>query len=169
MAGVGAPGGVPALTRLLEERLSDFGLEANATTERLLAYQRVENTYLSTFQALGALGLVLGTLGLGAVLLRNILERQREVALLQAVGYRHADVRWMIVTETTLLVSVGLAIGVVCALLAVQPALAKQGGSVPLALIITVVAAVGLAGLLSSLVAAGVALRLPLVAALKSE
>jgi ABC-type antimicrobial peptide transport system permease subunit len=158
-----------ALTRMFEERLSDFGVEVSATADRLRAYQRVENTYLSTFQALGALGLVLGTLGLGAVLLRNILERQREIALLRAVGYRRGDVRWLIVSETALLVSLGLLLGIVCALVAVQPALARQGGSAPVALIGIVVAAVAAAGLLSSLVAAAVALRLPLLASLKAE
>ena len=39
----------------------------------------MENTYLSTFQTLGGLGLVLGTFGLAAVLLRNVLERRREL------------------------------------------------------------------------------------------
>jgi putative ABC transport system permease protein len=158
-----------SIATLLEQRLSDFGVEVSATADRLLAYQRVENTYLSTFQALGALGLVLGTLGVGAVLLRNILERQREVALLQAVGYGARDVRLMIVSETGLLVSIGLLMGILCALLAVQPALARQGGGLPLAPIGGVVAAVSAAGLVSSLVAAGVALRLPLIASLRAE
>ena len=52
--------------------------------DRIAAFHRVENTYLSTFQSLGALGLLLGTAGLAAVLLRNVLERRRELALLRA-------------------------------------------------------------------------------------
>ena len=72
----------------LEERLSDFGFDATNAADRLAAYHRVENTYLSTFQALGALGLLLGTIGLGAIAVRNVLERRRELALLRAVGYR---------------------------------------------------------------------------------
>jgi hypothetical protein len=75
----------------------------------------------------------------------------------------------MIVSETTLLVSIGLALGVACALVAVQPALAREGGGVPVALVGAVVAAVLAAGLFSSLVAAGVALRLPLLASLRAE
>jgi putative ABC transport system permease protein len=167
---VGAPPARMAeIARLLEERLSDFGLEVSETAERLRTYQRVENTYLSTFQALGALGLVLGTFGLGAVLLRNILERQREIALLQAVGYSRGHVRWMILSETTLLVLLGLALGVACALVAVQPALMRQGGGVSVTLIGGVLVAVILAGLAASFVAASVALRLPLLASLKTE
>jgi putative ABC transport system permease protein len=166
---VAPPARMTEIARMLEERLSDFGLEASDTAERLRAYQRVENTYLSTFQALGALGLVLGTFGLGAVLLRNILERQREIALLQAVGYSPGHVRWMILSETTLLVLLGLALGVACALLAVQPALARQGGAAPVALVGGGFVAVVLAGAIASMVAASVALRLPLLASLKAE
>ncbi len=164
-----SPARAGAVTTLLEDRLSDFGVEVSGTAERLLAYQRVENTYLSTFQALGALGLVLGTFGLGAILVRNILERRREVALLQAVGYRTAHVRALVLSETALLVAAGLAIGAASALLAVQPALARQGGGIPILLLVSVFAAVGVAGAAASLVATAVATRLPLLAALKAE
>ena len=57
------------------------------TPQRLAEFHAVENTYLSTFQTLGGLGLLVGTVGLAAVLLRNVLERRRELALLRAVGY----------------------------------------------------------------------------------
>ena len=59
----------------------------SSAVERLAAFHRVENTYLSTFQALGGLGLLLGTVGLSAIMFRNVLERRRELALLRAVGY----------------------------------------------------------------------------------
>src|SRR6185503_4278681 len=47
---------------VLEDRLSDFGFDAQSTEERLASFYRVENTYLSTFQLLGGLGLAWGTL-----------------------------------------------------------------------------------------------------------
>src|SRR5262249_51542663 len=58
------------------------GLDADRVGDRLADFLAVQNTYLSTFQALGGLGLLLGTLGLGTVLLRNVLERRSEIALL---------------------------------------------------------------------------------------
>ena len=76
-----------ALAGIVEKELQPFGVDAVSTTERLAAFHRVENTYLSTFQALGGLGLLLGTIGLAAVMFRNVLERRRELALLRAVGY----------------------------------------------------------------------------------
>ena len=76
-----------ALAGILERELTPFGFDAVGTGERLAAFHRVENTYLSTFQALGGLGLILGTIGLSAIMFRNVLERRREIALLRAVGY----------------------------------------------------------------------------------
>ena len=79
-----------ALAGVVEKELQPFGVDAVSTIERLAAFHRVENTYLSTFQALGGLGLLLGTIGLAAVMFRNVLERRRELALLRAVGYDRA-------------------------------------------------------------------------------
>ena len=90
------------LTELLESRLADFGVDVASTAERLAGFHRVEYTYLSTFQMLGGLGLVLGTLGLGAILLRNVLERRRELALLRALGYTRPNFLTMVVAENVL-------------------------------------------------------------------
>jgi hypothetical protein len=79
-----APERTAATAELFERALGDFGADATPTAERLAGFHKVENTYLSTFQALGGLGLLLGTIGLATVLLRNLLERRRELALLRA-------------------------------------------------------------------------------------
>jgi len=42
-----------AVALLLEEALDPYGLDVDTPDRRLAAYHRVENTYLSTFQALG--------------------------------------------------------------------------------------------------------------------
>src|SRR4029453_10995491 len=76
----------------LEQGAGDLGADVQNTAARLAEFHTVENTYLSTFQALGGLGLVVGTLGLTAVVLRNVLERRRELGLLAAVGYRRSDI-----------------------------------------------------------------------------
>lgn len=165
----GDPARRDVLDRLLEDRLSDAGLVAIDPGERLRAYQAVENTYLSTFQALGALGLVLGTLGLGAVIVRNVLERRREMALLSAVGFQPASLRLLVAGEVGIIIAAGVVLGAAAALLAIQPALAAQGGNVPFGVIGLVVAAVAASGLVATLVATAVAARLPLVASLKSE
>jgi hypothetical protein len=154
---------------LLEERLADYGFDAEATAERLASFHRVENTFLSTFQMLGGLGLVLGTLGLAAVLLRNVLERRRELALLRAVGYNRSHFALMALAENALLLFCGLLTGTLCALLAVAPVSLARGGRLPLASVGLLLAAVVAAGLLSSLLATAVALRAPLIPTLRAE
>jgi putative ABC transport system permease protein len=155
--------------RTLENRLADFGVEAISTVDRLRAYQQVENTYLSTFQALGALGLVLGTFGVGTVLLRNILERRRELALLQAIGYRESLIRSLILAESVSLVVWGLLAGAACALLAVLPAIVQRGGSFPWSAVAMLLTAVLAAGFISSIAATAMAIRLPLLESLRAE
>ncbi len=158
-----------ALTEGLESRLSDFGMDVSSAADRLAAYHRVENTYISTFQALGALGLVLGTVGLGAVLLRNAFERRRELALLQAVGYRRRHISQMVLAENLLLLVLGLTIGTATALLAVLPVLRARPGVVPITSLGALVLTVLVVGIAASRVGVVILRRLPLLASLRSE
>ncbi|MBI1897384.1 MAG: FtsX-like permease family protein [Acidobacteria bacterium] len=153
----------------IEQALSDYGFDIQSAPERLAAYHRVENTYLSTFQALGGLGLVLGTIGLGAVLLRNVLERRRELALLRALGYRPEHLRLMIVAENAFLLIIGVGIGVACAALAVAPVWSRQGGQARIASMLLLLLAVLATGLLASLLAVRYVNRAELIPALRSE
>jgi putative ABC transport system permease protein len=154
----------------IADALADLGAEVVGTAERLAQFYQVENTYLSTFQTLGGLGLLLGTVGLATVLLRNVLERRRELALLGAVGYERRHFLVMVVAENAMLLALGLVTGAVCAGLAIAPAIAERGGRLPLtsggALLLF---AVFVAGLLSSVVATRAATRAPLLTALRSE
>jgi ABC-type antimicrobial peptide transport system permease subunit len=153
----------------LEDKLSDFGFDAIGTEEKLAGFHRVENTYLSTFQTLGGLGLLLGTLGLATVLLRNVLERRRELALMRAVGYRSTHLSLMVIAENALLLGCGLLTGVLCALLAIIPAIAARGGRLSAVSLGLLLLAVLLTGLAASLVAVRAAVRAPLLPALRTE
>jgi ABC-type antimicrobial peptide transport system permease subunit len=159
----------PVVAATLEERLSDFGFDAQSTTERLANFHRVENTYLSTFQLLGGLGLILGTLGMAAVLLRNVFERRRELALLRAVGYNSSHFALMVISENVLMLGCGLAIGFVCALLAIAPVFFERGGRLPNISLGLLLLAVLVSGALASLVATLAALRSPLLPSLRAE
>ena len=153
----------------IENALADFGADVTPTAERLAEFHRVENTYLSTFQMLGGLGLLLGTVGLGAVMLRNVMERRRELALLRALGYRHSHLFVIVVAENVLLLVSGLVTGSVCAFLAIAPVLLDRGGSLPALSLVGLLGAVLAAGLVVSLAATIAAIRSPLLANLRSE
>jgi ABC-type antimicrobial peptide transport system permease subunit len=158
-----------ALAGTLERELAPFGFDAVSTAERLASFHRVENTYLSTFQALGGLGLLLGTIGLSAIMFRNVLERRRELALLRAVGYDARHVSIVIVAEVALLLGAGLVSGAACAALAIAPAWLGRSGALPGRGLLFLLIAVVAAGLLSSLVATRAALGGRVLEALRAE
>jgi ABC-type lipoprotein release transport system permease subunit len=158
-----------AAAATLERALADHGFDARPAAERVQRFQRVENTYISTFQVLGALGLVLGTTGLAALLLRNALERRRELALLAALGFDRRRRSRLLLLENALVVSLGLALGALAALVAVAPALWARGqwpGGRTLVLLLGAVPAVAT---LASWLAVRAVARWPLVASLRSE
>ena len=153
----------------LEDRLSDYGFDVVSAGERLAAFHRVENTYLATFQTLGGLGLVLGTFGLGAVLLRNVLERRRELALLRAVGFNAGHLSLLVVAENAFLLFSGLFAGTACALVAIAPAWISRGGGLPVLSLAALLLVVIVAGFTASLLATLAAVRSPLLRALRTE
>jgi putative ABC transport system permease protein len=158
-----------ALAATIEQRLGDFGVDVIDTRARLAAYHRVENTYLSTFQALGALGLLVGTLGLAAVLARNVLERRRELGLLRAIGFTPANMRTLVLSESMLLVGSGLVLGSATAAIAVLPALLERRGAVPLGGVAILLVAVTATAIVSSIAAARIATAVSVATAVKGE
>ena len=153
----------------LEAGLVDYGFDVVESRRRLAGFHRVENTYLSTFQTLGGLGLLLGTLGLGAVLLRNILERKQELALMRTVGYRASHLSLSVIAENLLLLGCGLGVGITCALVAVAPALIERPGEFSPFSTGLMLLAVLASGLIASLAAVAAAVGAPLIPALRAE
>ncbi|HEV3003147.1 MAG TPA: FtsX-like permease family protein, partial [Pirellulales bacterium] len=153
----------------VERTLGDFGFDARSTRERLTELMAVQNTYLSTFQSLGGLGLLLGTFGLAVVQLRNVLERRGELALLRATGFKRALLGRMVMLENGLLLLSGLAAGLIAALVAVWPHLAAGGASLPWRSLGATLVTVLSVGLLAGLLAVRAALATPLLPALKGD
>ena len=164
-----SPGQEATVTTHLEDRLSDYGMDVIDTHQRWAAYHQVENTYLATFQALGSLGLLLGTIGLGAVLARNVLERRRDIGLLRAVGYSPADIRAMVLSEGLALVGGGLLIGAGCAIVAIAPALGDRAQALPVGNLLGLLAAVLLTGVIASLLAIRLTSQASITSAIKGE
>jgi hypothetical protein len=158
-----------AATAALEAGLARWGLDATPTADRLAAYHAVESMYLTTFQALGGLGLLLGTLGLGVVLARNVLERRGELATLRAFGFSRARLGWIVVAESLFLLAVGVGTGTVAGLVAVAPRLVAGGSPPPWGALAATLAAVFAVGLAASAAAVAASLRVPLLPALKAE
>jgi ABC-type antimicrobial peptide transport system permease subunit len=160
---------VPQVSATLSRALQDVGLELTPAAERLNAFNAVQNTYLGTFQILGGLGLLLGSAGLGVVVLRNVLERRGELGLLVAVGFRRRALRRMVLSEHGALLCLGLGIGIAAAAVAVMPAILSPGTQLPYASLGVTLGAVLLNGALWTQLASWYALRGNLLEALRNE
>mgnify|MGYP003681892524 CR=1 FL=1 len=160
---------IDAVTDKLSFGLKDLGLDLMPAAQRLVEFSSVENTYLSIFQLLGGLGLILGSVGLGLVVLRNVLDRRGELAMLRAVGFDKITLRKMIFHEHSGLMLGGLACGVIAALVAVGPVLKSPGAQTASFSLLLTIVAIGLSGMIWIWIAANLALGGEMLDALRSE
>lgn len=164
------PEKMQAVRSTLELLLGEsHGLSVQTTASKLDAFQAVENTYIGTFQALGGLGLLLGTAGLALVILRNVQERQSELALLQAVGFTRRQIASTILSEVSWIVLLGIFIGSVAALFVVLPLLTAATAWQLLGWLGLILVLVPVVALISSLAGIRLALQTPLIPALRGE
>jgi ABC-type antimicrobial peptide transport system permease subunit len=132
---------VAAVSAALSQSLQDAGLELTPAVRRLGELMAVQNTYLAIFGVLGGLGMLLGSAGLAVVVLRNVLERRGELAVMSAMGLSASTVRRVVLAEHVLLLALGLAVGVTAALAAMAPVLMGQGSRPPVGFAAAVVVA----------------------------
>ncbi len=113
---------VESLTRSFRNE----GLEITSAADRLATFNQVENTYLSIFMLLGGLAMILGTFGLGIILIRNIMDRAKEIGILYAIGYTRKIILQIIAREHMILLIAGALSGAIAAFLAVVPSLLSE-------------------------------------------
>jgi hypothetical protein len=146
---VESPRGQAAAVRTgLEGALGSLGAWTEPAAERLARFDRVEIAYLAIFSFLGWLGMLLGAVGLGVVVVRNIEESRGELAILRAVGLPHKRILSIVVAENALPAAFGVAAGIVSSAAAVIPAALTAPGAIdlgPLAAQAAAIAGVGLA------------------------
>lgn len=107
----------------LRSAFRSYGLEIMPSKERLLLFYQIENTYLNIFLMLGALGLLIGTIGLGIIIFRSIYETRAQLALLEAIGFRKQTIRKMILSGNMLIVLLALILGLIPSILSALPSL----------------------------------------------
>ena len=137
--------------------------------EVLARFAGVQNAYISIFQVLGALGLLLGSAGMGVTLAATALERRGELALLRAVGWPVRALRQLLALEHAGLFAGGVLAGTLSALLAIAPRLASPSAHPPWGRLALGVAALVASGWLWCTLAARRALSGRILDALRRE
>jgi ABC-type lipoprotein release transport system permease subunit len=167
---IDAPAGrEEALVAYLSQRLESKGFDLVPSVERLREFYVVESSYLQMFLVLGGLGLLLGSAGMGVLVLRQVMERRGELALLRAVGYSRDQAANVVRAEHHFLVVLGLATGTVASALAVGPSALGPQSHLPFGLLSLFLAGTALLSVAWIRIATGLALRAPLVPALRHE
>lgn len=152
-----------------ENQLSLYGFDASDSVTVLSGFLAVQNTYLSTFQTLGAFGLLLGTFGLATVQLRNVVERRKEFAVMQAIGFSKKKLGSIVLAEHSVLLLAGMLIGFIAALFSVVPHVLFGQAEVPILMLTIVLVSILVIGLLSGFGAVLSSIRTPILSALRSE
>jgi ABC-type antimicrobial peptide transport system permease subunit len=158
-----------SIASVLENRLGDVGMDVSDARSILSSMLAVQNTYLRTFQSLGALGLLLGTIGLAVAQLRSVLERRQELAVMRAIGFPRRRLAKVVMRETASLLLLGIGCGTVCAVLAVLPHALLSGLQPPILEPLLVIAGIIVFGMLAGLIAVRRVARMPLLESLRSE
>lgn len=160
---------VEQVRTVLEDGWSDSGLSLASSDSVLRQLLAVQNTYLGAFQVLGALGLLLGTIGLGVSQLRGAMERRRELAAMRAIGFTQSRLVWLLTLENGWQLLRGIGIGVSSAALATLPSLIRGQPFSGFAWPSLMMAMVILSGFFCSILAAWGAMQWPLLKSLRSE
>jgi putative ABC transport system permease protein len=166
----GKPDQQQQITDELELLFRDLGFEITPSAQRLAEFKSVENTYLSIFLVLGALGLFIGTIGLAIVMQRSLLERKAEFSLLTSLGFKRSLIAKMVVSEYLILLVTGVACGFVCAVVSVWPTVSGAVQSISFWFVAALVGLIVVNGLVWIVLISQIQLsKLQLVEALRNE
>lgn len=120
-----------AVSDYLNGCLKDYGIEITKTNERLSEFNSVSNSYLSVFMILGGLGLIIGTIGIGIILYRNLIDRKQEIAMLMAVGFSKQKIFRLIFSENLILIIIGISIGLAASFIGILPSFISRSLNIP--------------------------------------
>ncbi len=153
----------------LQTGMRNYGPEISKTTDRLLNFYTIENTYLNIFLMLGALGLLIGTLGLGILIFRITFEQIPEYALLLSLGFPKSIIQQMVMREKLFLMVASVLIGLIPAVLSGLPTLMSSLYASLWIWLPAISVLVILSGAIFSFVANRMAFKQNLVQALRNE
>ncbi|AHG90437.1 MacB-like periplasmic core domain protein [Gemmatirosa kalamazoonensis] len=163
------------LTMLRAERHLHPGSVNNffvSTPEKILElYNKIVGAFFLVMIVLSAVGLLVGGVGVVAIMMISVTERTREIGVRKALGATRATILWQFLVEAATLTSVGavsgLSLGVLLAYV-IRHSTPIQA-SVPSLAIVAALAASALTGIAFGLLPAARAARLDPVEALRFE
>lgn len=107
-----APGASPArIARSVERDHPEAGMDARLLRDIFDEIAQGQRTFVGLFQILLKMGLVIGISGLAISAVRTVLERRQAVGVLRAMGFQRSMITAWLVSESVLVATLGVAIG----------------------------------------------------------
>ena len=143
------------------------------TQDRLLdIYNKLFGTFFVVGLALSSVGLMVGGVGVIAIMMISVTERTREIGVRKALGATRAAILWQFLVEAVTLTGIGVMLGLVLGMLtavAVRTAFPSIPAATPFSAVVKAVAFSVATGIVFGLLPAMRASRLDPVAALRYE
>ncbi len=146
---------------------------AIVTQDRLMEiYDELFGTFFVVGLALSSVGLLVGGVGVVAIMMISVTERTREIGVRKALGATRATILWQFLVEAVTLTSIGASVGLVLGILTaigIRTAWPEIPASTPVSSIIAALAASAVTGVIFGMIPAMRAAKLDPVAALRHE
>ena len=176
-AGVTTGEGVDDVTAALRGmrglRPSEPNNFAMITQDRLMeTYNDLVGTFFIVGLALSSVGLVVGGVGVVAIMMISVTERTREIGVRKALGATRAAILWQFLVEAVTLTSIGASVGLLLGILTaigIRTAWPAIPAATPMWSIIAALVASAVTGVIFGMLPAMRAAKLDPVAALRHE